>query len=359
MARSVALLVGTKKGMWIYRSGQARSRWRAEGPHFAGMPIFHAAFDARDGTTVYAANNATWGGPQIQVSHDLGRTWAVTPNPAFPEGSDQTFERTWHIEPGHESEPGVVWAGVEPAALFRSEDNGQTWELVRGLQEHPTRSAWNPGGGGLCLHSIALDAADAKRLAIGISSGGVYETTDGGRSWTPRNSRIRGDYLPDASVEAGHCVHHLVSHPREPRTRFLQAHQGVYWWDDAQSRWDDRTGTLPSDFGFAAAIHPHDPATAYVIPLDPMVRQAGPPGIGVYRTRDRGATWTRQARGLPRGAALEVMREGMATDRLDPAGLYFGTTNGEVWASRDEGTSWEQVAAYLPPVLSISTATVA
>ncbi len=360
MAKSVALLVGTKKGLYVLRSGAARTRWRTEGPHFAGQPVYHASHDPRDGATLYAAVNHTWGGPRIEVSRDLGKTWNSAANPAFPAGSEMTFTKTWHIEPGHASTPKVVWAGVDHGALFRSDDRGMTWTLVKALIDQPTRKLWNAGGAGtINLHSIAVDAVDAKRLAIGISAGGVYDTRDGGRTWAPRNAGLTTEtYAPGVVLEAGQCVHHLVAHPTAPNVRFMQAHEGIWWWNEAKSRWDGGGDTgRPANYGFAAAIHPHDEATSYVFPLDWPQRMTNVLGVAVYRTRDRGKTWKRFSAGLPKGAPMEVMREGMATDRLDPAGVYFGTNAGEVWASADEGKSWERVAAYLPPVLSVSTAT--
>ena len=360
MAKSVALLVGTKKGLFVLRSGAARSRWRTEGPYFAGQPVYHASHDPRDGTSLYAAVNATWGGPRIEVSHDLGKTWKTATNPAFPTGSDMTFTKTWHIEPGHASTPKVVWAGVDHGALFRSDDRGMTWKLVPGLTDHPTRKLWNAGGAGtINLHSIAVDAADPKRLAIGISAGGVYETRDGGATWKPANVGLTTEtYAPGAKMEAGHCVHHVVAHPTAAGVRFMQAHEGIWFWNEAQTRWDTGGDTgRPANYGFAAAIHPHDPDTAYAFPLDWPQRMTDVLGVAVYRTRDRGKTWKRFGTGLPKGAPMEVMREGLATDRLDPAGVYFGTNAGEVWGSADEGKSWDKVAAYLPPVLSIQAGT--
>ncbi|MBI3522396.1 MAG: exo-alpha-sialidase [Chloroflexi bacterium] len=356
MAKSVAILVGTKKGLWVFRSGAARQRWRAEGPYFAGQAVYHAAFDPRDGETVWAGVNATWGGPRIEVSHDLGRTWTIAANPAFPAGDDRTFARTWHIEAGHASQPGVVWAGTEPASLFRSGDRGHTWEPVRSLNDHPEHAFWSPGGGGLGLHSIAIDPADARSMTIGISSGGVYDTTDGGKTWTNGNAGTRSPIPVPDDPYVLRCVHHLVAHPTVPGVRFQQGHAGVYFRPAGAAKWTERSKGLPTDYGFSAAIHPHDADTAYVIPLEFPVRQSPAPSVGVYRTRDAGKTWKRLTKGLPKGD-LEVMREGLATDRLDPAGVYFGSSNGEVWASRDEGHTWAQVSAYLPYVLSVSTAT--
>lgn len=360
MAKSVALLIGTKKGLYVLRSGAARSRWRTEGPHFSGQPVYHASFDPRDGSSLYAAVNHTWGGPRIEVSRDLGKSWTSAANPAFPAGSEMTFTKTWHIEPGHAATPKVVWAGVDHGALFRSDDRGMSWTLVRTLTDHPTSSLWNPGGAGtINLHSIAVDAADPKRLAVGISSGGVYETRDAGKTWMPSNVGLTTEtYAPGVKMEAGQCVHHLVAHPQAAGVRFMQAHEGVWWWNETKRSWDTGGDTgRPMNYGFAAAIHPHDVGTAYAFPLDWPQRMTNVLGAAVYRTRDRGKTWTRHAAGLPKGAPMEVMREGLATDRLDPAGVYFGTNAGEIWGSADEGRSWARLAAYLPGVLSLSTAT--
>jgi hypothetical protein len=384
-AKKVAVLVGTEKGAYIFRSGAARSRWTAEGPLFQGEPVHHMAYDPRDGESIYAACNFSWGGPKIRVSRDQGKTWKVVSNPAFPKGKVATsnawvqgekfpvpvtaelaFHRTWHIEPGHASQPKVMWAGIEPAALFRSDDKGETWTEVASLTDHRTRDQWSPGGGGLMVHSIAVDPADPKKVTVGISAAGVFETTDGGKTWSTRNEGIGAPMSPEKRPEVGYCVHHLVGHPTVPGVRFQQNHFGVLWLDDGAKKWEETSKGLPDEsiqfgkhaYGFAAAIHPRDPETAYVIPLAGKDRLAPEEGIAVYGTKDRGKSWKRLAKGLPKGARAEVMREGMATDRLDPAGLYFGTAGGEVWGSADEGRSWERIAAYLPPVMAVSTATI-
>jgi hypothetical protein len=356
--KGVAILVGTRKGAYIFRGDERRQRWEAEGPLFAGEPVYHMAFDPRDNCSVWAACNWTWGGPKIRRSGDLGRSWSVVSNPVFREPSPLTFKRAWHIEPGHPTQPDVTWVGVEPAALFRTMDRGEYWEPVAGLNEHPTRERWESGGGGLALHSIAIDAGDPKHMAVGISAGGAYESRDGGLTWRPWNEATRAEHLPDKEPEVGQCVHHLVAHPASPGVWFQRNHFGVYWRGSDDPRWVETTEGLPTDYGFAGAIHPHDPATAYVIPLDPNLRHAPEPGVAVYRTADRGRRWERLDRGLPKGATVEVMREGLATDRLDPAGLYFGAISGDLWASADEGASWSLVAEYLPPILSVSTATI-
>lgn len=356
--RQVAILVGTKKGGFIFRSEPSRKRWKVQGPLFNGAPVWHMAFDQRDRGTVWAACNSSWGGPRIERSKDAGRTWTTVSNPVFPQGSPHTFKRTWHIEPGHPQQPERTWIGVEPAALFWTEDDGAFWCPVDGLNEHPTRDKWQPGAGGLGLHSIALDPSDAKHVVVGISAAGVFETRDGALSWRPWNEATRAEHLPETKPEVGQCVHHLVAHPETSGVYFQQNHFGVYWRDSGDAKWTERTKGLPSEFGFASAVHPQDPKTAYVIPLDPRLRIAQDPGIAVYRTSDRGKTWRRLDRGLPKGARLEVLREGMATDRLDPAGIYFGTETGQLFASADEGRSWSLVEGYLPPILSVSTATI-
>ncbi len=359
MKKGVIVMVGTRKGAYVLRSGPARSRWSVEGPLFPGEPVYHMAFDQRDGSSLYAACNLTWGGPKIRISRDLGRTWTVSANPAFPKGHRLTFQRTWHIEPGHVKQPDVVWAGTAPAALFRSDDRGKTWEPVLPLIDHQTSDQWSPGGAGeTALHSIAVDAEDPRRLAIAISAGGAYETSDGGTTWRPWNQGTLAEFLPNKEPEVGQCVHKLASHPTRGGRYFQRNHNRVYFRDVGQPRWDERTGDLPSNYGFAGAIDPHDPDTAYVVPMDEAVRVAHPT-VAVYRTRDRGKTWQRLHRGIPKGTAAEVMREGLSTDRMKPTGVYFGTIAGEVWESPDGGGSWQRIAAYLPPILSVSTGTVA
>jgi hypothetical protein len=354
MAKKVVLLVGTKKGMFILRSNADRSKWDAEGPRWAPTPIHHAAYDPRD-RSMYAAVNSTWGGARIEYSRDMGKTWQTSKNPAFPPDSGRTFYQTWHIEPGHASTPDVVWAGTEPAGLFKSEDRGETWTLNKALDDQPSREKWVPGFGGMGLHSIAIDAKDPKKMMVGISVGGVYTTTDGGTTWSQDNKKSGGD---SERPDVFYCIHKLLAHPRESDVRFMRVHEEVYWRDPGETQWRFITPGLPTSFGFAAAIHPRDTSTAYVIPLDAMKRTATPFGIGVYRTRDKGKSWERLDRGLPPGAPLESVREGMHNDGLDPMGLYFGTANGDVWASRDEGESWTRIAQYLPYVTSVHAATV-
>lgn len=359
MAKRVMLLVGTRKGGYLFRGDPTRKTWKAEGPLFGGSPVYHMAFDHRDGRSMWAATNRTWGGPSVQLSRDLGKTWKAVPNPVFWPDSNLTLKRIWHIEPGHPSTPKVVWAGVEPAGLFRWEyDSEDPWASMDGLNQHPTREKWEAGGGGLALHSIAVDAGDPKRIAVGISAGGAYESRDGGATWRPWNDATRAEHLPNKRPEVGQCVHHLVAHPEEPGVFFQRNHFGVYWRNADEKRWTETSKGLPTDYGFAGAIHPFDGKTAYTIPLDPKLRMTTPEmGLAVYATADRGKTWKRLDRGIPKAMGAEVMREGMSTDRLDPVGVYFGTVAGELWASRDQGKSWERIAQYLPPILSVTTAT--
>ncbi len=353
MAKSVVLLVGTKKGLFTLRSDD-RKKWTVEGPYASPAPVYHASFDPRD-RSMYAAVNSTWGGSRIEYSRDLGKTWQVSKNPAFPEGSERTFSQTWHIEPGHATTPNVVWAGVEPAGLFKSEDRGETWSLVRSLEEHPSRREWQPGFGGLGLHSIAIDAADPRFMQVGISVGGVYTSKDGGATWDRDNAKTGGkEDRPDVFS----CIHKLLAHPKTAGVRFMRVHLEVYWRDPGETTWTHRTTGLPTAFGFAAAIHPHDPKTAWCIPLHDTKRTAIEPGIAVYKTTDRGESWSRHDKGLPAGAPLESLREGMHTDRFDDVGVYFGTANGDVYASRDEGKSWDRIAQYLPYVVSVHAATI-
>ena len=352
MARSVTLLVGTKKGLYTLRGDAKREKWAVEGPYGAPAPIHHASFDPRDGS-MYVAVNSTWGGSRIEHSRDLGKTWTVSKNPAFPAGSDRTFYQTWHIEPGHARTPNVVWAGTEPAALFRSEDRGESWELVRTLDDQPSRKEWVPGFGGMGLHSIAIDAKDPDFMQIGISVGGVYTTKDGTKTWTRDNAQVGG---PTERPDVFGCIHKLLAHPVTPGVRFMRVHVDVFWRDPNETVWTNRTKGLPTTFGFAAAIHPTNARTAWCIPLHDTKRTAES-GIAVYKTTDRGGTWARKDAGLPQGAPLESLREGMHNDRYDEVGLYFGTANGDVYASRDEGESWTRIAQYLPYVTSVHAAT--
>jgi hypothetical protein len=368
MAKTVRLIVGTKKGLFQIQSDADRKKWTVlEGPYGAPAPIHHASYDPRDGS-MYAAINSTWGGARLEYSRDMGKTWTAAKGPAFPAGSDRTFFQTWHIEPGHAKTPNVIWAGTEPAALFKSEDRGETWTLNTALDDQPSRKEWVPGFGGMGLHSIAIDAADPMFMQVGISVGGVYTTKDGGESWVRDNAQTgapqvpegtaAGTEVPYARPDVFGCIHKLLAHPTTPGVRFMRVHLEVYWRDPGETKWTYRTQGLPTHFGFAAAIHPKDPKTAWCIPLHDVKRTAVD-GVAVYKTTDRGATWVRHDAGLPKGAPLESLREGMDNDEFDDVGVYFGTANGDVYASRDEGKTWDRIAQYLPYVTSVHAATLA
>ncbi|PYQ21410.1 MAG: glycosyl hydrolase [Acidobacteria bacterium] len=302
-------------------------------------------------------------GSVLRTSDDFGRTWTdpKEANVRFPEDTGLTLSQIWQICPGRASEPDVLYCGVAPAALFESRDAGGSWRLVRGLFDHPHRPRWSPGGGGLCLHTILLHPTDRGRLLVAISTGGVYLTVDGGRTFRVSNRGIRADFLPDKHPEFGQCVHKVVRHPARPEQLFLQNHWGLYRSRDGGESWQDVANGVPSDFGFAMAAHPHDPDTVYIVPLESDGFRCVPEGkLRVYRTRDAGRSWRPLARGLPQENAYEtVLRDALATDTRDPAGVYFGTRSGRVYGSRDEGASWKSIVDGLPPVVCVKAAVLA
>ena len=357
----VLLLVGTMKGAFLFHSDSERREWRMDGPHFRGQSIYAMAFDQRGGRRrVLASGQSMHWGSQVQSSDDFGATWSEPDrqNVRFPEDSGLALANIWQIRPGRASEPDVVYAGVEPAALFRSADAGETWSPVEGLLNHEHRPQWQPGGGGLCLHTIVLDPADDQRMAIAISTGGVYRTDDGGRSWRARNHGVRAEFLPDKHPEFGQCVHKVVNHPSRPERLYLQNHWGLYRSDDWGDNWTDIANGVPSDFGFAMEVHPQEPDTVYIIPLDSDQFRIVPEArLRVYRTRDAGESWEPLTDGLPQQDAYEcVLRDGMATDGGDPAGIYFGTRGGRLYGSADGGDHWMQISDALPPIVCVKAA---
>ncbi len=356
MADQVVVFVGTRKGAFIFTSSGGRSRWQRSGPHFRGSEVFHMSCDPRSGRRVYAAVNSSWWGPHLHASDNLGRTWRPSEKGlGFAESSGRKLARVWHIEPGPPEEPGVIYAGVDPGALFRSEDRGRTWREVSALAQHPTRSRWQPGAGGLCLHS--LQALAGGRLYAAISAAGVFRSDDRGESWRPINRGVRADFLPKKFPEVGHCPHKLLRHPSKPDLLYQQNHCGVYRSDDGGETWKDISRGLPSRFGFPLALDPSDPATLWVIPETSAYFRYTPQGGAVYRSRDGGRSWRKLANGLPdKRAYLHIFREGMSSDGLHPCGVYFGTSSGSVFYSRNGGDRWESLATHLPAVLSVSCA---
>ncbi len=353
------LCVGTKKGLVLFLS-KDRKRWTMRGPFLEGKEINHAVLDGRSGT-IYATANDSWFGSEIAFSSDLGKTWKTArKNPAFTKKSGLKLDRIWHIEPGRKSEPGTLYAGTAPAALFCSKDGGETWRETKSLSQHPTRSRWHPGAGGLCLHSIALDPENPKRMFVGISAVGVFRTEDGGKTWEPANKGTRAEFMPVKYPEYGQCVHKLLLSPSDPSMLFQQNHCGVYRSGDGGRTWQEITKGLPSDFGFPLAIHPREPQTIYVIPLKGAEFRCPPENkLRVFRSRDGGKFWKALAKGLPqKNAFTGVYREGMAMDDLDPAGIYFGTNNGKLFGSADEGDTWAVIADNLPPVTSVGAAAI-
>lgn len=348
----VVLLAGTRKGLFVLASDESRRRWDLQGPLLTGWEVFHATVDPRDGA-VYAATNSWAYGPTVHRSTDRGKTWERSESLGLPEESGLKLERTWHVEPGHESEPRTMWLGGDPGVLFRSDDGGATWAPNAGLLQHPSRDRWEPGAGGLCCHSIQIDPTNASTMFVGISAAGVFRSEDAGESWQPANKGTAADFLPDPAPELGQCVHKLLLHPARPERLWQQNHCGVYRSDDGGASWERLDGNgLPSDFGFALALDPHDPDVAYVVPEEGAENRVTSGGrLGVYRTGNAGASWELRSDGLPERAWVAVLREGMSSDRLDPAGVYLGTQSGSVFASTGDG--WTEIASQLPPVLSV------
>ncbi|MCM3905319.1 MAG: hypothetical protein ND866_26785 [Pyrinomonadaceae bacterium] len=359
------LLVGTMKGAFVLRSDASRKNWEVGGPYFPGRAIYAMTYDSRDGRNrLWAAVNSSYWGSYLSTSNDFGKTWTEpeTYGVKFPEDAENSVKQIWQIVPGNAAEPNTLYCGVEPAALFRSDDAGETWSLVKGLYDHPHRPQWQPGGGGLCLHTVLPDPANKDRMHIAISTGGVYRTDDGGQTWEVRNKGVRAQFLPPEQwyPEFGQCVHKIVSHPSNPQRLFLQNHWGLYRSDDGGDSWQDIANGVPSDFGFALEIDHHDPNTAYIIPLESDEFRCTPEAkLRVYRTRNAGESWEPLTNGLPQENAFEtVLRDGMAGDTLNPAGLYFGTRNGKLFGTNDGGESWSAIMKGLPAVVCVKTAVV-
>jgi photosystem II stability/assembly factor-like uncharacterized protein len=368
-SRGVTLLIATKKGLWQMQSDATRRSWRLSGPQFLGHVVHHAVADPRDRKTMLAAARTGHLGPTIFRSSDRGRTWREAKQaPAYREGSGRVVDHTFWLTPGHPSMPGVWYAGTSPQGLFRSDDGGTTWRGVDGFNEHPQRKAWcgNDQDGtpdGPTLHSVLVDPRDPYHLYIAMSSGGVFESSDGGEDWRPLNRGVRANFLPQPDPEYGHDPHCVRIHPMLPDRLYQQNHCGIYRLDRPAERWQDIGATMPKsvgDIGFPMVLHPRDPDTLWIFPMDgsdvwPRVSPGGKPAV--YRSVNAGKTWQRHATGLPSAQAwLTVKRQAMTADSGDPVGVFFGTTSGEVWGSRDEGRTWKCLAAHLPHIYAVEAA---
>jgi len=367
----VRVLVGTRKGAFVLASDGKRENWQVSGPHFAGWEIYHVAGSPADPNRLFASQTSGWFGQVMQRSDDGGATWAPVGNgfgyagdPGTHQWYDGTprpweFTRIWHLEPSL-TDPDVVFAGAQDAGLFRSDDAGTTWAELPGLRATGSGPSWQPGAGGLCLHTIVLDPADAARMFVAISAAGVFRTDDAGATWRPANRGLHsGDVLPEAEAEVGHCVHSLAMHPSRPEVLFMQKHWDVMRTDNGGDSWQEVSGDLPTDFGFAIDVHAHEPETVYVVPIKSDSEHYPLDGqLRVYRSKVGGHEWEPLTNGLPQSNCyVNVLRDAMAVDSLDSCGIYFGTTGGQVYVSSDAGDSWAPIVRDLPAVLSVEVQT--
>jgi photosystem II stability/assembly factor-like uncharacterized protein len=366
----VRVLVGTRKGAFILTSDGKRDRWEISGPHFAGWEIYDLKGSSADPDRLYASQSTDWFGQVIQRSEDGGQTWAPTGNEFVYDGLPGThkwydgtqhpweFKRVWVLEPSL-TDPDTVYAGVEDAALFRTSDGGQTWQELPGLRS-VKGDLWQPGGGGMCLHTILLNENGANRIFTAISAAGAFRSDDGGQTWHPATRGLRSEYeLPDPTAEVGHCVHSIAMHRSRPNVLFMQKHWDVMRSDDAGESWYEISGDLPTDFGFPIAVHAHQPDTVYVVPIKSDSEHYPPDGkLRVYRSQTGGNEWQALTKGLPqKNCYVNILRSALAVDSLDPCGVYFGTTGGQVYASADSGDSWAPIVRDLPAVLSVEVQT--
>src|SRR5687768_2076491 len=394
--KAVRVLAGTKKGAFILTSDAQRSSWTVDGPFFGGWEIYHMKGSPVDPNRIYASQSSGWFGQIIQRSDDGGKNWF---QPGFKEGESSTtpdgmpaaesnrfaydtsdkkgrpltthqwydgtqhpweFKRVWHLEPSL-TDLDTVYAGVEDAALFKSTDGGQSWAELAGLRGHGTGPQWQPGAGGLCLHTVIEDPADRQRMFVAISSAGAFRTDDGGKTWKPINRGLKSQYIPDPNAEVGHCVHRIALHRTRPNVLFMQKHWDVLRSDNAGDSWTEVSGDLPSDFGFVIDVHAHEPETIYVVPIKSDSEHFPPDGkLRVYRSRTGGNEWEALTKGLPQSDCyVNILRDAMAVDSLDKCGVYFGTTGGQIYASADAGDTWSPIVRDLPPVLSVEVQTLA
>ena len=367
---AVRVLVGTRKGAFVLTSDAKRQRWDISDPYFAGWEIYHLKGSPVNPNRLYASQSSGWFGQIIQRSNDGGKTWEPVGNKFVYEGNPGThqwydgtphpweFKRVWHLEPSL-TDPDTVYAGVEDAALFRSTDGGQTWQELPGLRGHGSGSRWQPGAGGMCLHTIIVDPSDAGRIFIAISAAGAFRSDDAGVTWRPINRGLKSEYIPDPTAEVGHCVHRIAMHPSRPGVLFMQKHWDVMRSDDAGESWQEVSGNLPTDFGFAIDVHAHEPDTIYVVPIKSDSEHFPPEGkLRVYRSRTGGYEWEALTQGLPQSDCyVNVLRNAMTVDSLESCGVYFGTTGGQVYVSADAGDTWAPIVRDLPAVLSVEVQT--
>ena len=364
----VILLVGTRKGAFIFSADCDRSKWEMSGPFWPGSDIFHFVYDDRRSSRLWVVRYDPVFGSEIHRSDDFGATWQNAQKaPQITSKPDLKLNTLWQVMPGLPETPDVLYLGAEPATLFKTEDAGETWNEIEGITLHPTRDRWEAGFGGMCLHSIVLHPTTSDRMWVGVSAAGVFGTEDGGATWQPLNRGVRADFMGEPFPEVGQCPHKLLAHPAKPEVLYQQNHCGVFRTDDGGKQWVDISEGLPSRFGLPMAIHPHDTDTVYVLPEDKVVgdqlgggmRYVTDARFRVFRSRDKGKNWEPLTNGLPQeNAYLHAMRDGMATDALDPCGVYVGTSTGQLFHSRDDGDTWDLLADLLPPINSVETAIV-
>ena len=384
----VRVLAGTRKGAFVMESDGKRKDWKISGPFFGGWEIYHMKGSPADPNRIYVSQSTGWFGQLVQRSNDGGKTWEPVGNKFAYDGETGThqwydgtphpweFKRVWHLEPSLK-DPDTVYAGVEDAAIFRTTDGGKNWQEVPGLRRHSTGNKWQPGAGGLCLHTIMLDPANPQRMYIAISAAGAFRTDDGGATWKPITKGLHSPFMPDPTAEIGHCIHHMAMHPSRPNVLFMQKHWNVLRSDNAGDLWQDISGNLPGDqgvypekdgktrtfdlkgFGFVIDVHAHEPETIYVVPIKSDSQHFPPDGkLRVYRSKSGGNDWEPLTNGLPQSDCyVNVLRDAMAVDSLDSCGVYFGTTGGQVYASPDAGETWSPIVRDLPAVLSVEVQT--